>query len=302
MPVQDALKILGLKPTATPDEIRQAYRDLVKVWHPDRFGADVRLRAKAEEHLKAINAAFHTLESCSFRTDAPEPAPEPAAAWQPQATSPPRTSRERVQRGSLYVASLLLIAVMAGFVVHAVGTRLYSGGTPAIQQPSRSAAPSSAKPSHKTPHPVDAAASGRPDFQIWSLSQADTDRMQQVCASHTLGSEPYRRCMKAQLDALRQSRGAPDMAGLNTGERVAAESACAATDGASAYNHCLRQQVAALAAEPIRPDLSTFSAADRSSVHAACSAESKRGAAEYDRCLVRFARTLSEAQASSAAR
>lgn len=302
MPVQDALKILGLKPAATPDEIRQAYRDLVKVWHPDRFGTDARLRAKAEEHLKSINSAFHTLESCGFRTDVPEPAPEPAAAWQPQAASPPRASRERIQRGWLYVASLVLIAAMAGFVVHALGTRLDSGGAPAIQQPSPSATPSLAKSSHKTPHPVDASPSGKPEFQVWSLSQADTDTVQQACAGHTPGSEPYRRCMKAQLDALRQSRGAPDMAGLNTGEREAAESACAAADGAAAYNHCLRQQVAALAAEPIRPDLSTFSAADRSSVHAACSAEGKRGAAEYDRCLVRFARTLSEAQPSSAAR
>jgi hypothetical protein len=44
---EEALKILGLEQGATPDEIKQAYRDLVKVWHPDRFGSDVRLRSKA---------------------------------------------------------------------------------------------------------------------------------------------------------------------------------------------------------------------------------------------------------------
>ena len=302
MPAQDALKILGLKPAATPDEIRQAYRDLVKVWHPDRFGTDARLRAKAEEHLKAVNAAFHTLESSGFRTDIPEGVPQAAAAWPTETTSRPRVSREGILRGSLYAASLLLIIAMAGFVVHALSSHLYSAATPMNQQPSRSVEPPATKPSHKTPRPVAASQSGKPEFQVWSLSQADTDTVQRACASHTPDSEPYRRCIKAQLDALRQSRGAPDMAGLNTAERKAAESACAATDGASAYNHCLRQQVAALAAEPIRPDLSTFSAADRSSISSACSSQSKRGAAEYDRCLVRFARTLSEAQPTSAAR
>ena len=302
MPVQDALKILGLKPAATPDEIRQAYRDLVKVWHPDRFGTDARLRTKAEEHLKAINAAFHTLESSGFRTDIPEDRPQAAAASAAQATSRARVSREGMLRGSLYAASLLLIVAMAGFVVHALSSHLYSAATPTSQQPSPSPDPPATKPSHKIAHAADPLPSGKLEFQVWSLSQADTDRVQQACASHTPGSEPYRRCMKAQLDALRQSRGAPDMAGLNTAEREAAESACAATDGASAYNHCLRQQVAALAAEPIRPDLSTFSAADRNSISSACSSQSKRGAAEYDRCLVRFARTLSEAQPSSTAR
>ncbi|HKO19679.1 MAG TPA: J domain-containing protein [Acidobacteriaceae bacterium] len=304
MPVQDALKTLGLKPTATPDEIRQAYRDLVKVWHPDRFGTDARLRAKAEEHLKAINSAFHTLESSGFRIDLQEE-PQQAPAEQPQATPRPRASRERILRGWLYVASLLLIAAMAGYVVHALADRQEAAISPAIQQPSPSAASAErapAKPSHKASHATDLAPSGKPDFQVWSLSQADTDRVQLACASHTPGSEQYRRCMKAQLDALRQSRGAPDLAGLNTGEREAAENACAGADGASGYNHCLRQQVAALAAEPIRPDLSTFNAADRASIQAACSAQGKRGVAEYDRCLVRFARTLSEAQPPLVAR
>lgn len=104
--------------------------------------------------------------------------------------------------------------------------------------------------------------------------------------------------MKAQLDALRQSRGAADMTGLSTGEREAAEKACAnarTSGGDLAYSHCLRQQVAALAAEPIRPDLSSLRVADRNSIKTACFAESNRGAAGYNRCLVRFAKTLADA-------
>lgn len=30
-------EILELEPGASPEEVKRAYRDLVKVWHPDRF-------------------------------------------------------------------------------------------------------------------------------------------------------------------------------------------------------------------------------------------------------------------------
>ena len=57
------LAILGLTSDASPAEVKQAYRDLVNVWHPDRFGHHPRLRAKAEENLKHVNAAYAWLES-----------------------------------------------------------------------------------------------------------------------------------------------------------------------------------------------------------------------------------------------
>jgi hypothetical protein len=51
--------VLGLSGTPTETEIKQAYRDLAKVWHPDRFGEnDERLRRKAEGRLKEINEAY----------------------------------------------------------------------------------------------------------------------------------------------------------------------------------------------------------------------------------------------------
>ncbi len=53
------LSVLDLSPGATLDEMRQAYRDLVKVWHPDRFPAsEARLRAAAEKKLRELNAAY----------------------------------------------------------------------------------------------------------------------------------------------------------------------------------------------------------------------------------------------------
>jgi curved DNA-binding protein CbpA len=54
-------KILEIHTNATAHEVRQAYRDLVKVWHPDRFMYDVKLQKKAEEKLKEINEAYQKI-------------------------------------------------------------------------------------------------------------------------------------------------------------------------------------------------------------------------------------------------
>jgi DnaJ domain len=52
-------RALGLQNGATKTEIKQAYRDLAKIWHPDRFSRnDERLRRKAEAKLKEINEAY----------------------------------------------------------------------------------------------------------------------------------------------------------------------------------------------------------------------------------------------------
>jgi hypothetical protein len=59
----EALDVLALRPGATASEIKEAYRDMVKVWHPDRFGNDLRLRHKAERQLKLINEAYSVLRS-----------------------------------------------------------------------------------------------------------------------------------------------------------------------------------------------------------------------------------------------
>lgn len=54
--------ILGVSSTASREEIDQAYKDLVKVWHPDRFMHDPKLQSKAQEKLKEINLAYKFLK------------------------------------------------------------------------------------------------------------------------------------------------------------------------------------------------------------------------------------------------
>ena len=58
MDIQRYFEILELDSKASPDEVKQAYRDLVNVWHPDRFPGNPRLKQKAEEKLKEINEAY----------------------------------------------------------------------------------------------------------------------------------------------------------------------------------------------------------------------------------------------------
>jgi hypothetical protein len=56
-------QVLEIEPGASQAEIKQAYRDLTLVWHPDRFFNHPRLRQKAEEKLKQINFAYEFLKS-----------------------------------------------------------------------------------------------------------------------------------------------------------------------------------------------------------------------------------------------
>ncbi len=53
--------MLGLEPGASGAEIKQAYRDLVIVWHPDRFPGNSRLQKIATEKLKEFNLAYQEL-------------------------------------------------------------------------------------------------------------------------------------------------------------------------------------------------------------------------------------------------
>ena len=59
-----AYALLDLAPLATREEVRAAYLDLVKIWHPDRYQHEPeRLRRKAEEKLKEIVEAYELIRS-----------------------------------------------------------------------------------------------------------------------------------------------------------------------------------------------------------------------------------------------
>ncbi|MDL1981111.1 MAG: J domain-containing protein [Deltaproteobacteria bacterium] len=78
MDIEQSFEILELDRGASTDEIKQSYKDIVTVWHPDRFSNNPRLKQKAEEKLKEVNAAYDTLKSYLSSEQRMEPKQENA--------------------------------------------------------------------------------------------------------------------------------------------------------------------------------------------------------------------------------
>ena len=59
--MKDPYKVLGVSSNATDDEIKKAYRDLVRKYHPDKY-RDSDLADLANEKMKEINAAYEEIQ------------------------------------------------------------------------------------------------------------------------------------------------------------------------------------------------------------------------------------------------
>lgn len=57
----DPYKVLGVSPQATDDEIKKAYRELAKKYHPDKY-TDSPLADVAEEKMKEVNQAYDEIQ------------------------------------------------------------------------------------------------------------------------------------------------------------------------------------------------------------------------------------------------
>jgi curved DNA-binding protein CbpA len=68
--IRRSLEILELSVNASFEEAKQAYRDLVIIWHPDKHNtSNDRIKVKADLKLKLINSAWDDLkEYFSYRT------------------------------------------------------------------------------------------------------------------------------------------------------------------------------------------------------------------------------------------
>ena len=126
MNTEECWRILGVPADAGPEVIRQAYLDLARVWHPDRFQSDEHLRRIAEKHFQEVNRAYTTLKNyrpapaaagaartagnaTATATEEPPYAP-PEPAW-----SPPPAFRKPRRPGSLVQTALVAAVVAAPF-------------------------------------------------------------------------------------------------------------------------------------------------------------------------------------------
>ena len=59
--MNDPYKVLGVSSNATDDEIKKAYRELARKYHPDKY-RDSDLADLASEKMKEINAAYEEIQ------------------------------------------------------------------------------------------------------------------------------------------------------------------------------------------------------------------------------------------------
>jgi curved DNA-binding protein CbpA len=97
--ISEFYRQLDLEPGANLASIRQSYRHLVKVWHPDRFGNDEKLQAVANDKLKKINFAYDSLVAFIESYGKTEASPPPKADVPPRTTK--ASSAEKIYRNGL---------------------------------------------------------------------------------------------------------------------------------------------------------------------------------------------------------
>ena len=81
--LSDCYRILDLEPGATMAEVKSSYRELVKVWHPDRFPNDPKFQKRGADKLKQINSAYERISKGGVTQ--PHRSPPAAEANAPQA-------------------------------------------------------------------------------------------------------------------------------------------------------------------------------------------------------------------------
>ena len=106
MEIQRCFEILELDDGAVLDDAKQSYKDLVNIWHPDRFSNNPRLKQKAEDKLKEINIAYEmvvsflTSRQSTVLQNATKPNTENAAKTGIKPNASRETGFERPEAGS----------------------------------------------------------------------------------------------------------------------------------------------------------------------------------------------------------
>jgi len=106
--MSDPYKILGVPNTATDDEVKKAYRELVRKYHPDNYH-DNPLSDLASEKMKEVNEAYDTITKMregggtgSYRPGSSHSGPSGSASEQGQKV------RAAINSGDLQYAEQLL--------------------------------------------------------------------------------------------------------------------------------------------------------------------------------------------------
>lgn len=260
---EKALDVLALENNATAAEIKEAYRDLVKVWHPDRFGNDPRLRQKAEDKLQQINDAYRVLQSPAKPDSNPGAAPRQrytgVSAVSNKATV--RSNKAAVRSNKELVGWIWGgLAFVVVFAVAVVALKYGWPQTPVAPVPEMhtqdsngvGSSPESSPPKEQRAPSKNANLSHQQattPFRVHELSDAEAAQLESACSREKMQDPTaYQECVRAQLD-----NSAPDLSTLSEDDRAGIESACRKTksrEGQSAYNRCLTRALKLLKDSP----------------------------------------------------
>lgn len=83
---RDPWGILGLSPGAPPEMVRAQYLRLVRLNHPDQFGANPAERARREEIMKQVTWAYQEIVQGRATVAPPSPPPPPRYRPAPRPT------------------------------------------------------------------------------------------------------------------------------------------------------------------------------------------------------------------------
>lgn len=118
----EAAAVLGVEAGSSAAEVRAAYRELAQMLHPDKYGENKRLRARAEQQMRAVNEARDVLLGKAAATGAPRARARAAAPTEPEDIAFEATARARAAE----VARLAVAAQLRTLVErrHGVATLL----------------------------------------------------------------------------------------------------------------------------------------------------------------------------------
>ncbi len=118
----EAAAVLGVEAGSSAAEVRAAYRELAQMLHPDKYGGNKRLRARAEQQMRAVNEARDVLLGKGAATGSARVRTRAAAAAEPEDIAFEATARARAAE----VARLAVAAQLRTLVErrHGVATLL----------------------------------------------------------------------------------------------------------------------------------------------------------------------------------